>query len=85
LSLCSVTGPGDIGDALAAAPWAPAVTPGFPLMEVARGLEQERVADGYNTVDGINGVLEHAQAERFSGQAGTARSELVAVGTACRR
>jgi hypothetical protein len=41
-------------------------------------------ADGYTSLDSLKTVFEQAQAERLSGQAGTARNELTADALACR-
>lgn len=40
-------------------------------------------ADGYDTVDNLNSLLEQAESERLSGQPGQARDELTAVVLAC--
>jgi uncharacterized RDD family membrane protein YckC len=42
-------------------------------------------ADGYDSVDSINSVVQQAESERLYGQSGTARSELTADALSCRR
>jgi uncharacterized RDD family membrane protein YckC len=42
-------------------------------------------ADGYDTLDSLESVVQEAANERFYGQSGRARSELTSDGLACRR
>jgi uncharacterized RDD family membrane protein YckC len=42
-------------------------------------------ADGYDSVDSLNGLLQAARTERFYGQAGKAQVELTTNAAACRR
>lgn len=41
-------------------------------------------ADGYNTPDSLNSLVQDAQNERFYGQSGSARTELTSAALACR-
>ena len=42
-------------------------------------------ADGYNSVNSLNSLVQQANSERFFGQSGIARTELTADALACRQ